>query len=521
MNTLITPLVRVTDANGLVDTLTFPGVFARLVRDEIAGFSALRAHQRHAWHSFLVLLAANALHRAELSEPPDNEHAWLDLLRRLIPGHPDDAPWCLVSPPDRPALLQPAIASGALAELKNEITTPDRLDMLVTSRNHDLKSAVMADAQLDDWLFALLTLQTMQGYSGRDPPINFYFGISRMNGGFANRAALSIAPAGGPGAHFRRDLRRVLALRGKLGATGYAPEGGVALLWLVPWDGTVSLRRDLLDEWYIEICRRVRLTVCNGTLIARAGSSKVLRIVQIEGGVTGDPWSPVVVEKDGGTKSLTVDGRGFGYRRMVDLMFQGNGVLPSPLQMPDPTDAPDGLQLVARALVRGQGKTEGYHERRVSLSRRIRRGPIERATDPAADAAHDRVKLAGEMQVHALKPALLSLFQNGPGKIDFRDKDSNRKAEVFLKRFDGVVDLTFFEDLWRETDHDQFDARGQERNEWVRSLLRHAENLLYEAEHAAARASRRRFRASVRANDKLRAAARFNEWLSPHLEEAK
>jgi CRISPR system Cascade subunit CasA len=516
MNALLVALIRVTCANGTLTTLTLPGVLAWLARDEIAGFPALRAHQRHAWHSFLVLLSANALHRAGLFEPPDNEDAWRDLLRRLTPGHPDDAPWCLISPPGRPALLQSPIPSGALAELKNEIATPDGLDMLVTAKNHDLKQAVMTRPQPDDWLFALLTLQTMEGFLGAGN-----YGISRMNGGFANRAALGVAPQGGQGAHFARDVRRVLVLRGKTGAVGYAPNDGLALLWLVPWDGTVSLRREALDEWYIEICRRVRLTLHGGAIVARAGNSKVARILQIEGGVTGDPWSPVMVEKDGKLRSLTVNGSGFGYGRMVDLMFQGDGVLPSPLQTPDLTDAPEGLQLVARALARGQGKTEGYHERRVNLSRRMRRGPIERATDPVADAARDRVRIAGEMQHRALKPALLSLFQNGPDKIDFGDKDSNRKAEVFLKRFDAIVDLTFFDDLWREADHEQSAARGQERNEWVRGLLRHAEALLHEAEYAAARASRRRFRASVRASDKLHAAARFNQLLKPHLEKSQ
>jgi CRISPR system Cascade subunit CasA len=254
----------------------------------------------------------------------------------------------------------------------------------------------MASAQPDDWLFALLTLQTMEGFLGAGN-----YGISRMNGGFANRAALSIAPRGGPGAHMQRDLRRVLALRGKLrGATGYANKGGLALVWLAPWDGTTSLRQNALDEWYIEICRRVRLTLCDGVMGARTAGSKVSRVLPIEGGVTGDPWSPIVLEKAGTAKSLTVDARGFGYRRMVDFMFSDGGVQPSPLQQPDASDEPEGLQLVARALTRGQGKTEGYHERRVPLSRRaVRRGPGQGApTDPAAEAARERVRLAGEVQ---------------------------------------------------------------------------------------------------------------------------
>ena len=74
-----------------------------------------------------------------------------------------------------------------------------------------------------------------------------------------------------------------------------------------------------MDEYYIEICRRVRLSSERGRLVAHAGSSKAPRIVPMPGGVTGDPWSPVVVEKDGSIKSLTVNGSGLGYRRMVEF----------------------------------------------------------------------------------------------------------------------------------------------------------------------------------------------------------
>ena len=294
MNTLERALITVIDQTGASGPMTIPGVLAALTQDVITGFPALRAHQRHAWHSFLVLLAAIALHRAGLTQPPETEAEWRALLQHLTPDYPGDEPWTLVTPLNQPALLQPPIPSGNLAELKNRITTPDGLDMLVTAKNHDLKQAVMTEARAEDWLFALVTLQTMEGFLGAGN-----YGISRMNGGFANRAAVSLAPPGGPSAQWRRDLRQVLALRGKLGGVDYTPQGGLALLWLTPWDGTSSLRQDALDEYYIEICRRVRLSSERGRLVAHAGGSKAPRIVPMPGGVTGDPWSPVVVEKDG------------------------------------------------------------------------------------------------------------------------------------------------------------------------------------------------------------------------------
>ena len=213
MNTLSVPMIRATAIDGTAVTLTLPGVLAWLARDAVAGFPALRAHQRHAWHSFLVLLAANALHRASLAEPPDSEDAWCDLLRRLTPDDADDA-WCLVSPPDRPALLQPPILSGRLADLTKEIATPDCLDMLVTAKNHDLKQAVMATSQADDWLFALLTLQTMEGFLGAGN-----YGISRHGRRLRHRALgmpRKAGPVQGSGATCR--LSRALAC-----AAGSAP----------------------------------------------------------------------------------------------------------------------------------------------------------------------------------------------------------------------------------------------------------------------------------------------------------
>ena len=194
-------------------------------------------------------------------------------------------------------------------------------------------------------------------------------------------------------------------------------------------------------------------------------------------------------------------------------------VTKAPLQRDSTDDATEGLHILARALVRGQGKTEGYHERRVPLSRRRKFGPRESATDKAAEAAHDRVGLAGIMQNQVLRWALLSLFQNGPDKIDPRDKDSQRKAELFLKRFDVAVDRDFFPDLWTEMDEEDADRRYQLRGVWVRKLQVLAERLLEQAEHEAARSSRRRFRAAVRARDRLSSAARFNDKIGPYLSE--
>ena len=503
MNTLTIPLIRFTVHTGDVLTATLPGVLAAAMRDDIASFTALRPYQRHAWHAFLAQLGTLALMRAGHSEPPDDEEVWRGLLRDLTPGHADDAPWCLLSPPDRPALLQPPLPNANLSYLSNAFATPDALDMLVTSKNHDLKSGMMGAAEADDWLFALLTLQTMQGYSGATN-----YGISRMNRGHGNRPGLGLAPPGGPGAHLRRDIVRLLAMKGRSPLwTGYAEYDGLALVWLRLWDGTTSLSQSELDPLYIEICRRVRLVPeDDGRISARMNGSKVPRIAPPQGGVTSDPWTPLRRDKEG-WKALTVDARGFGYRPLVELIWPQQGK-PSLLQVWSDDDAAEGLVLVARALVRGESKTEGYHERRVPLSRRVRRGIGTRATDPVAEAARERIKLAGEMN-GALRFALLALFENGPEKVDSRNKSAaSKKAEPFLARFERDVDLTFFEDLWREVEADDPEVARARRVEWVSFLLHLAEAITDEADRAAAKATRRRYRARVRARAALHGAAR-------------
>src|SRR5687768_14663396 len=102
MNTLTEPLLRASLKDGRSASLTLPGALAALMADSVLGFGALRPHQRHAWHAFLAQLGALALLRAGSAEPPADEESWRRLLRPLTPDSPDDAPWCLVGPPDRP-----------------------------------------------------------------------------------------------------------------------------------------------------------------------------------------------------------------------------------------------------------------------------------------------------------------------------------------------------------------------------------------------------------------------------------
>src|SRR5690606_28368659 len=243
--------------------LTLPGVLAALARDEVDDFPALRAHQGMFWHMFLVQLAALALHGAGETESPGDEETWRRLLRGMTKEFPDDEPWCLVVEDwSKPAFMQAAVPDGV--GLENPVPAPDALDLLITSKNHDLKQAVARRARPEDWLFALVRLQTGEGYGGAGN-----HGIARMNGASSSRPMPALAPLSGtgrrkmtprPGAWFRRDIRVLLDKQDEeleKTAIDYPLSGGIGLTWLPPWPEGSQLRTRDLDIWFIEVCRRV------------------------------------------------------------------------------------------------------------------------------------------------------------------------------------------------------------------------------------------------------------------------
>lgn len=507
---LTDPLIRVRLRDGSETVLSLPRLYEVLAADRIESFPGLRPHQRHPWHALLAMLGALACLRAGRVEPPADAEGWARLLRGLTPEYPGDEPWSLVAPDDKPAFLQPVV--GPAADLK-PVPTPDALDMLVTARNHDLKSARMDAALPDDWLFALVTVQTAEGFLGAGN-----FGVSRMNGGFANRPGVGLAPPGGLGAHVMRDIRRLVALEDKILERYdlYDPEG-LALLWLIPWDGTVSLPRRGLHPYYVEICRRIRLVEDRGQLSARAGNSRVARIAMTkeEAGVTGDPWTPLVTA-EGSVKAMTVDRSGFHYRRLSDILFQV-GCEAAPLQKFGPEEKGPGWTLVCRALVRGRGKTEGFHERRVPIPARIvaRMKAGEAASIGAS--AQDRIRQAAAVR-SCLRFGLMTLFQNGPEPSAYQaqHQPSARRAEPFLDQFQRRVDADFFEKLFAEASADSREDREAIRKAWLDDLADRARAVLRAAESGSPTSAVRRHRAMVRAESAFNKAFFSASELKPY-----
>jgi CRISPR system Cascade subunit CasA len=410
--------------------------------------------------------------------------------------------------------LQPPVPGGDVSAFKKRVETPDALDMLVTAKNHDLKQEVIGAARPEHWLYALVSLQTQEGFLGAGN-----YGISRMNGGFASRPGFGISPPGGPGERLTRDIRRLLAVRERVLAEHdfFPARGGRGLVWLAPWDGKTSLALSGLDPFYVEVCRRVRLVCADGNpLHALASGSAASRVdAKALSGRTGDPWTPLMPDGDG-RKALTVDATGLSYKRLVPLVFPSaadpKAPTRAPLQEWAPEDADEGLAIVARAVVRGQGKTEGFHERRIPVSKTMRRflGPVV-VSDAAAKIAGERVEDVGVFARKVLYPAALAVYTAAPSSGErTRDDDTAKgRAGGASGRFDAQVDATFFADLEAELALlDDHAAKELERGCWLLRLRDLGRAVLDDVLASAPTAAMRHHRTRVRALQRFEAAFR-------------
>lgn len=487
LNLLDEPLIRIRDLDGALQRLSLPQLFVELGRDAVRDFPALRPHQRHPWHALLVQLAALALHEAGETKAWDDPADWRTALLALTPDHPDGCAFSLLAPHDQPAFLQAPVPGGKLDGWK-DIATPDVLDMLVTSKNHDLKGERMRKAEADDWLFALVSLQTQEGFLGAGN-----YGVSRMNGGFSSRPALGVAPRGGPGMRWRRDVAALLTARDDVANVhGLRTEGGFKLVWLPPWDGTKTIAFAALDPFYIEICRRLRLFAYeHGQLAARGTGSKAARVDgAARKGVTGDPWIPV--EED---RALTLGASGFNYNLAVELAW-GSKYRKTIAQGLRAEDGTCGIALLAQGVVRGQGKTEGYHERRIPLSQKSVGWMKSGQTDLLAKIAKARVEDVAKMRGSVLRTALFYLLEAGTEKIDFDRRTAKQQIEPFVQAFERDEDAHFFDDLNREIESDDPHA---ERLAWLLGLAGRAEAVLRRAFAIGPQCGERRYRARARA----------------------
>ena len=502
-NLLTQPLIR-TAPQG---TLTLPGVIAALARDEVEGFPALRPHQSPGWHMFLVQLAALALHEAGRQDIPEDEAVWAKLLRGLTPDFTEDEPWRLVvADATQPAFLQPPVPADVT--LNKDVPSPDALDLLITAKNHDLKQAVARGGQPEDWLFALVSLQTGEGYGGGG---GGYQGLARIKDGHSSRCLLVLAPlpettgediktmVPRPGAWFRRDVAVLLKARDeqleKYSHLEYPATGGIKLTWLEPWSEKQQLQIKDLDIWFIEVCRRIRLRQSGESLCARKGLSKATRInAKSLKGVLGDPFAPT--HKNDHT-SFKLFGKNFDYKTLTELVLSGNWERPLLARPASFEREGDTLLLIAQALARGNCKTKGFKSRILPIG-----GKVSRALGPRRAELHELERKQMET-IKIFDKALgkaLALIAAG-GDREKVKKDHYAYARDAQDRLDQTADMIFFEYLWKrfEAQEKGKEALQAEEKRFAKALFDKAKQVFKLTRPAIPCASIFRPRAEARA----------------------
>jgi len=487
---LTDPLFNVETRDGPAE-VSLPDIFAALGEggSGIVSFNALQAHQEQPWHALLVQVAAMVMERQGVT--PSTADEWRDALVTLAGGEP--SAWALVEPDlSKPAFLQPPVPEGSLKEasFKDDTATPDGLDLLVTSKNHDVKRQRISTPRPEHWIYALVSLQTMEGFMGAGN-----YGIARMNGGYGNRPMVGMSPGLSGSERFQRDVQVLRAHRDNL--SDRYDLSGKALLWLDDWDGNEGIEIETCDPYFVEICRRIRFTHENGTLTCWRTTTKGQRIQGAKNlkGLTGDPWTPVT--KGGGGKALTLSRSGFSYTKLNDILMGTEYRRPPTLEV-----RADGemMYLVAQSLVRGMGETEGLHQRIVPIpNEAVKRLGKKSERERLASRAKSRIELASKVRRKVLYPAIGTLL--GGGDTDAIDSDD---VAPWMNAFDDAVNTAFFDRLWASVGKDE----GEAAREWAAFLWEEAQTQFSDAEQHAPKSATRFWRARSTARSVFYGSAR-------------
>ena len=158
------------------------------------------------------------------------------------------------------------------------------------------------------------------------------------------------------------------------------------------------------------------------------------------------------------------------------------------------------LRLVARATVRGQGKTEGHHERSVVIGHGLKTVLHQPGmADELGEIARSRIEQVG--QVHRILGHAIEVLA-ARGDEERISPENRHLARPWLKRLDELVDTRFFECL-----QDEFEAgesqRQSFRKRWLMNdsdgVIDHARALLQGAADTLPTPVMLRYRARVSA----------------------
>lgn len=504
------PLIGIRTRAGEAE-VCLPDLLARLCAGEVEGYTGLRPHQADPWHVFLVQIAASVLARnpgVDPALPPADADFWRAGLLDLAEGQA--SAWELVvEDVTKPAFMQHPIAGGE-AELadafRSIVEAPDKLDVLLTAKNHDVKATRDASQDAVGWLFALLTNQTMRSYAIH------YKGIVRMNSGTGSRPVVSLVADPSHSGRFLEELPIVLADRSAVldESYGYRPRGCV-LTWLRPWDRSDrQWSIDELEPLFVESAQPLRLRSPAEKLIAVSASGYARQIGPHSNtaGVLGDPWTPIEINrKTGAEAALTLGQAGWSPRVLRSLLFHDQ-VVPRVLQKVRTGNGE--LTLVASALVRDrrENRTYGYHTVRLRVPGRARASLLAReSTERLGRFSNDmlaQMQQAGDALNQSLR-VLAAAQQPGTKKSISRDSVLSTWAATLEREVVAAWNDRFFPTLWRATEPEDRDAV---KAEWKAGLVADVRRALQDAEQRLPMPSARRWRAVTQARGLLDALLR-------------
>ena len=295
-----------------------------------------------------------------------------------------------------------------------------------------------------------------------------------------------------PSAWWERDVLHLVSARKSAKSNGVGTEGGAALLWCFDWPEGHQLEVSELDPWFVEVCRRVRLTNTDGAVTAQRSTSKTARVdAKAFNGNLGDPWAPVHITEG---KSLTLGGGNFDYNRICELMFSGNWAVP--LLARSGRDETGDMLLVAEALSRGNSKTEGFKSRVVPVPGKVLRFFSSETAARLAEAQVNEIK-----EFDAALRYGIALMAAG-GDRDGVKREHFKRAATASKRFDRTADRLFFPSLWRRVEARGLsdpDAEETAKTEFLKDLFESAEFELESALPAVPCPTIRRQKAEARA----------------------
>ena len=484
MNLLYDPLFRVLTEAG-PEEVSLPTLLELFGEDAVRQLVGIQRYQADAFHVFLAYLGGAVLARRGDTSPVQAADYWRTGLMELA-GPSGEQAWSLLEDDLlKPAFMQPPLLtdkkSGTI------VSTLDELDVLQTAKNHDIKRTRADRGHPDEWIYALISLQTMSGFSG-----NGNYGISRMNGGHGTRMIVELIRSRRLGKRWADAVERLLGHRKAILAEpfGYDPKG-LVLVWTEPWDQDKQLSLSDLDPFYIEICRRVRLvTGRNGIQAAKYSTRKPRIAAQQLKGVLGDPWLPVELRGKQTPKALTISLKNLTTDLRRRLIF-GEDFRMSALQAPGPKWA-DDLWFAASFLVRGQNTTDGFYEWEILIPRdrvRLLFGPHRTSL---AELSRLAISHADNMQDRVLKPAVFELLQGGPRRLRSDHKASQAWWTRCARQFEQGWSEDYFP--WLFSVPEDFDLDLEERR-WVSSLRDHALKVLDDVEASMPSHSGRWYRA--------------------------